>query len=512
MSTRPDVVVLGSEIEGLVTAACLARAGKRVVVLERRATPGGRHAREEFHPGFRASGVWPGCELARRSLLDGLGLERHGLTWCDEEPALLVPDPSGCPLLYRRDPARHANELPPGEAERLAALRAFLAKLAPLAAGLLDEAPPAAARPSAQELLGLAGKALRLRLLGRAELFTLARVLPSSARDWMEEALGMEAARVALVAPALAGTVLGPRAPGTSLFVFLREALAGPEPAGGPGALIDALVALCGALGVTLRTEADVRRIHVGPDGVRAVELAGGETIDTPRVASALAPARTLLELLPAGTLALSVERAAQSFRTRGATAVLRLALRSAPVFAGRTDQPVEHAVSARSLDELERAADALKYGVLPESPWVEVRVPSRADPALAPAGQAVAVVACHTVPHVLAAGWNAAARARLEQALLAAFERIAPGVGATVVGRELLTPVDIETRYGAPGGHLHDGELALDQLWLQRPSLVLSRYATPVPGLFLCGAGAHPGGPFLGGAGTLAARALVHA
>jgi len=512
MSARPDVVVLGSEIEALVAAACLARAGKRVLVLERGATPGGRHAHEEFHPGFRASGVWPGCELARRERFDALGLERHGLAWRDDEPALLVPDPSGCPLLYRRDPAGHASELPPGEAERLARLRAFLVKLAPLAAGLLDEPPPAAARPSSQELLGLAGKALRLRMLGRAELFTLARVLPSSARDWLEESLGMEAVRVALAAPALAGTVLGPRAPGTSLFVFLREALARPEPVGGPGALVAALLALTRELGVELRTRAEVRRIVVGADGVRAVELAGGETIETARVASALPPGRTLLELLPPGTLSPSVERAAASFRARGATAVLRLALDRPPVFAGRTSESVEHAVSARSLDELERAADALKYGVLPAAPWVEVRIPSRADPALAPAGKAVAVVACHTVPHALAEGWSAAGRARLEQALLAAFEGIAPGVGSTVLARELLTPVDIEARYGAPGGHLHDGELALDQLWLQRPSLVLARYATPVAGLFLCGSGAHPGGPFLGGAGTLAARALVRA
>ena len=379
-------------------------------------------------------------------------------------------------------------------------------------AGVLDEAPPDAGAPSSRELLSLGQKALRLRRLGKGEMLALARILPSSARDWLEDALRMEALRVALTAPALAGTVLGPRAPGTSAFVFLRQALAAPEPVGGPGAVVDALAALCQSLGVGLRTSSAARGLRVGASGVHGVELQGGEVLECSAVLSSLAPARTLLELLPAGILAQSATRAAQSFRARGATAVLRLALSSPPDFAGREKEPVEHAVSAASLTELERASDCLKYRRLPAEAWVEVRVPSRADATLAPAGQAVAIVQCHTVSHDLSGegGWNDAVRARLERALLAAFERLAPGVGARVVGKELLTPPDIETRYGTPGGHVFDGELALDQLWVQRPSLTLGRYATPIPGLYLGGSGSHPGGPFRGGAGVLAAHALL--
>jgi phytoene dehydrogenase-like protein len=217
--------------------------------------------------------------------------------------------------------------------------------------------------------------------------------------------------------------------------------------------------------------------------------------------------------LLPPALAPLSVERAVHSSRARGTPAVLRLALARPPVFAGREQEPVERAVGflgAASMLALERAADCLKYGTLPAEPWIEVRVPSRADPALAPEGKAVALVACHTVPHALAGGWNAARRAELERALLAALESLAPGTGASVLASELLTPVDIEARHGTPGGHPYDGEIALDQLWLQRPSLALGRYATPIRGLWLGGAGAHPGGPFLGGAGVLSARALL--
>jgi phytoene dehydrogenase-like protein len=322
----------------------------------------------------------------------------------------------------------------------------------------------------------------------------------------------MDALRVALTAPALAGTVLGPRAPGTSLFVLVRHALAIPGPVGGPGMLVAALLGACAAAGVQVRTSSAARALRIGARGVEGVELAGGEVLACRAVLSTLAPSKTLLELVPAGTLGASTETAVRSFRARGATAVLRLALAGPPRFAGRENDPIEHAVSAADMLTLERAADCLKYRKLPAQPWIEVRIPSRADPSLAPAGKAVAIAQCHTVPHDLSGdgGWSDATRERLVRSMLAAFERLAPGVGETVLARELLTPPDIEQRFGTAGGHLFDGELALDQLWLQRPSLGLSRYFTPIPGLFLGGSASHPGGPFRGGAGVLSARALL--
>jgi len=507
-----DVVVLGAGIEGLAAAATLARAGRKVTVLEARAQPGGSAAREEFHPGFHASGVTPEASLTRRALLAGLELERHGLVWRSDEPGLLVPHASGCPLIFRRDPARLEGEIPPEERERFAALAGLCARLAPVLEAVFNETPPDAGKPSASELLSLAQKALKLRRLGKSEMFMLARVLPSSAQDWLDEVLRMEALRVALVAPALAGTLHGPRQPGTSAFVFLRQAMAIPGPSGGPAALVAALLAAGQAAGVSLRTSAPAARLVLGPRAVEGVELASGERIACRAVLSTLTPARTLLGLVPAGTLAPSLERAARNFRTRGSTAVLRLALSAPPRFSGRETEPVEHAVSASDLLTLERNADVLKYRRLPESPWIEVRLPSASERGLAPEGKSVATVLCHTVPHDLSGdgGWNETTRTRLARSLLQAFERLAPGVSSSVLGQELLTPPDLAARYGGEGGHLFDGELALDQLWLQRPGISLARYATPLDGLWLGGSASHPGGPFRGGAGVLAARALL--
>ena len=509
-----DVVVLGAGIEGLCAALTLARGRRGVTLLEARANVGGSEAREEFHPGFHASGVNPDASLWRTGHMQAFGLGAHGLAWRDQEPALLVPHSSGCPLVFRRDPERMNGELPPGERERLLALDRLCGRVAPVLEGLLDEPPPHLADPGTSTLLGLAQKALTLRRLGRSEMLALARILPSSAQDWLEDALGMEALRVALTAPALAGTVVGPRAPGTSLFVFLRHALAVREPVGGPGMLVAALHEACVKAGVEVRTSRAVRALRIGAQGVEAVESASGELLACRAVLSTLTPARTLLELVPPGTLGASTENAVRSFRARGAMAVLRLALAAPPRFAGRENDPIEHAVSAADMLTLERAADCLKYRKLPAEPWVEVRIPSRADPSQAPEGKAVAIVQCHTVPNDLSGegGWSDAARTRISRSMLAAFERLAPGVGSTVLAQELLTPPDIEQRYGTSGGHLFDGELALDQLWLQRPSLGLCRYATPIPGLYLGGSGSHPGGPFRGGAGVLSARALLAA
>ena len=481
-----DAVVLGADIEGLVAAAALARAGRAVLLLEQGDVIGGVAAGEEFHPGYRSAGVVHEVGCLRRKHLGFLELEGHGLAWSDGDAWTRLPAAQGA------------------DAEALARWREFIARVRPWVNELIDSPPPAAAQPAAADLLGLAKTSFSLRRLGERDMFELLRIASLPLADWMGECFEDEALRVALAAPALLGTVLGPRAPGTAALLCLRACLAGPEPLGGPAALADALAAACRRLGVGMRTGQRVARLRVEAGSVRGVELEG-ESIAATRVLSAWSPGRTLLELVEPRHLPTSLEQVARNWRSRGSVAAIRWALSKPPELPERT-------CTARSLNELEQSADHLKFGTMCEQPWLDVFVPSATQASLAPKGHAVVSALVHGMPHRLEQGWNEDARSRLATAALHELERICPGARETVVATDLLTPIDLERRFGQDGGHLFQGELALDQLWIQRPAPRLSRYATPIEGLYLCGSSSHPGGPFYGGAGALAARALLSA
>jgi phytoene dehydrogenase-like protein len=502
-------VVLGASVDGLVAAASLAAAGRRVRLLEAGPTPGGLNATFEVHPGHVVPGLLHETGLVRRDHLAAHRLDGHGLRWREEESAILVEGSGGAGLLAHPDPAR-ATGLG-ADREAYAEWRSSLAKLGPLVEEVLDEAPPEALDPGASELFRLAKKGLRLRSLGERDMMELLRVATMPARDWMEERFQDEALRAALVAPVLSGTIVGPRAAGTTMLLIARECARGPEPAGGMAALVAALAARCEELGVELRTGTSVAALEGDQDGVTGVRLADGETLATGLVLSALDPRGTLLDLVPPNLLPTDVETEIQGWRSRGSTAVHALALSAPPRFTCAPEGATpERVVTARTLETLERAADALKYGALPEAPWLDARVWSASDPDTAPAGAATLSLHVHGVPCTPEGGWTAELRNALRESVLGELERVAPGSRDLVVADELLVPSDLEERFGATGGHLYHGEQALDQLWLQRPSIALSRYATPIPGLYLAGAGSHPGGPFAGGAGSLGARAAL--
>jgi len=287
-------------------------------------------------------------------------------------------------------------------------------------------------------------------------------------------------------------------------LLLMRECTRGVEPVGGGAALVDALQGACTGLGVRFHLGRGVDRLVVEGGavvGVVPVPVNEGEegNQDEPftcgGVVSALDPRHTLLDLLPASMLPHAVESEILGWRTRGSSAVLLVALPERASF--------ERLITAQDPEQLERCADALKYGELPERPWLDVRAWDDGD-------ASSLAIQVHGVPHALAGGWNDAARTELVDRTLDALEAALPGTRDSAVATELLTPVDLETRFGLADGQLFRGEQALDQLWLQRPAIALSRYGTPITGLHLAGAGAHPGGPFLGGAGVLGARAAL--
>ena len=499
-ASRDRAIVLGADIEGLAAAAVLARAGRAVVLVDVAEAPGGLARRYQFHPGFSAPGLLNELALVRQRALDALDLSRAGLAWGDGDAPLHVIGNE--PRVIGRRAVEGG-----GDGAAYVRWRERVEKLRRLADAMLAEPPPAAHEPGARDLLRLLRRGAELRRLGAGEMLELLRVAPLPAWDWLAEDFEDPAVRAGLVAPALAGTHFGPRAAGSAALVLLREAVRGPELAGGLAALVDALGARCRELGVEFALGRGPAGIRAGHGGVEGVTFEGGDYLEASLVLSALGPRATLVDLLPPGLLSHAVEGEAQHWRVRGSSAVVLVALESdACLPAG-----VERCVDAAHPVVLERAADALKYGEPPLEPWLDVRV-WRAQSGCAPQGAATLAVHVHGVPRHARFDWDSNAGSDAREALTRrVLERLGvlfPGLAA--VASELLAPIDLEARFGAPGGHLYGGELALDQLWLQRPSLALGRYATPVPGLYLCGASSHPGGPFHGGAGLLGARAAL--
>jgi phytoene dehydrogenase-like protein len=513
---KVDVLVLGGGIDGLACAALLAKSGRRVALCEARGRLGGIAAGEELDGGARTAGdglAW----APPLGLLDALELERHGLAWRAEPPPLLVADGADRGLLVHADPARMTAALGGLAAARYAAFRGRLARWAPAVRALLFDVPPdlrllqAGSAPLARRAadgLDLARKAFGLRRLGARDLSELLRTAPTAVRDLFQDELEGERLRAGLAVAALAGTTLGPRAPGTAA-TFLLDALgAGPEPVGGPPALVDALVSSARAHGVALHTSARGARLSVEDGQVRGAVVSGGPQEDgerrfeAPLVVSTLDFAATVLDLVDPAAAPAALERAAAAFKRRGRVAVVHLALAAEPAFPAAPGVAVERASSATSLDALERAADAAKHGRFAAHPWAELRVVRGA-----PSSSGACAVTLHVHACPERADDDATRRAALDAAR-AILARLAPD--ARVLGARAKLPADLAREHGLAGGHLHGGELILDQLWVQRPALAASRYRTALPGLWLGGPSSHPGGGLPGGAGVLAARAIL--
>jgi phytoene dehydrogenase-like protein len=317
---------------------------------------------------------------------------------------------------------------------------------------------------------------------------------------------------------AVLGTNFGPRSPGTVLTLLYRlaaQAAAGgglSQPLGGVGALCDALARSAAARGAHIRPRALVKRILVESDRAAGVELESGERIAAAAVISSADPKTTFLQLLGTAHLDTGFVRRVKHLRSRGLAAKLHLALDRLPAFAGAAESNLRgRLLVAPSLEYLERAYNHAKYGEYSSAPALEITVPTLNDPSLAPAGKHVLSALVQYAPYALKDGWLDE-RERFTELCVSVLERHAPGLSSSIVCLELLTPVDIEQEFRISGGHWHHGDLAFDQFFMVRPVPGAAQHATPVPGLYLCGAGCHPGGGVIGTAGLNAARRVLEA
>jgi phytoene dehydrogenase-like protein len=520
---RYDAVVVGAGHNGLVTAAYLAKAGLRTLVLERRGRAGGPLASEEVAPGVRAPVAADGVGGLRADVVRDLGLGVHGFRSIEPEAVAFAPSADGASLTLWRDPVRTATELRarprPRDAEAFIELDRKVRSLADFVARLQASEPPDLESPS----LADAGTGVTLlnalRRLGREQVREALRVMPMSVADLVSEAVEDELLCGVLGTRGVRYSAMGPRSAGTALN-FLWDSAPGGGAAGrtvyargGPEALADALVAAARSHGAIVRCDAEVAAIRTGHGDMKGVALASGEEIDARIVASSADAKRTLLGLLDPAEVGPTLGWRAEHIRTPGVVAKVTLVLDGLPPIGGADEERLRgRIVVAPSLDHVERAFNDSKYGRISEEPYLEATIPTLSDPSLAPEGTHVMGVLFQYAPRDLReAEWDQAASDRVADETVRTLEAHAPGLTERIVARRVVTPAELEQEYGLSGGHPMHGEHALDQFFAWRPLLGHARYRlAEIRGLYLCGAGAHPGGGITGGPGSNAARAIL--
>ncbi len=522
------VVIVGGGHNGLTAAFYLAKAGLKPIVLEQSDTVGGGAITTEIHPGFRCPTLAHHASI-RADIADDMQLTRHGVAWLDPRVESFAPALDGPPAIVYADPRRTAEALRalhPKDADAYPAYRSAVAAVCGTLAPLMAAPAPDLNALDGHDLWNLLKAGRRFRALGKRDAYRLLRWGPMPVADLATEWFASDVLRAMIAAPAVSGTMFGPRSAGSGLVLLLREAaalLAGPSRRvrGGPGALTAAMAAAARAAGAEIQTGVRVERMLAADERVTGV-VAGGRAIAADAVVSAVDPKTTFLTLVDPAHLSPDFLSTIRGYRATGTLAKVNLALSELPAFTGPAE--AGHHVHGRhepemlsgrihlgpGLDYLERAFDHAKYGELSEEPWLDVAIPSIVDPDLAPAGAHVMSVYVHYAPYRLRSGdWGGATRTLLDRCL-ATLDRFAPGIARLVVAAHVITPAELEARYGFHGGHIFHGELALDQLLSLRPVPGAGRYRTPLRGLYLCSAGTHPGGFMSGGSGRLAARRVI--
>ncbi len=524
MTDAGRIVIVGAGHNGLVCAAMLARAGRKVLVLEAADQVGGAAVTREFSPGFHVSSGAHLLHALDPVVERTLGLARHGLAFArtgldtvalgDGDPLVL----NGAQVLAGEVSATDRLALAQyvGRQRRYAALLARQHGRVPFRLG---------AGFSVIRLFGMGANnritenpapmlALDIRRLGRTDMREFLRIGTMPLYDLLEDRFENAQLKGALALDGVLGAKLGPRS-GQTFFTSLQRAGAYRLPRGGMGSVTGALAIAARAAGAEIRVASPVASFRVatredGGEHISGVMLESGEEIAAAAVVSNADPKTTFLRLLGARHLDAEFVRRVQHFRTQGCVAKLHLALDGAPEFRGVPAARLgERLIIAPDLGYIEAAFNPAKYREFSPAPVLEITVPSLHDPGLAPPGKQVLSAIVQYAPYDLAEGWDAG-RPRLLAATLDVLARYAPGLRRQILDAELLSPVDLEREFRITGGHWHHGELALDQFMMLRPVPGAAQYAAPLEGLYLCGAGSHPGGGVMGSAGRNAARVVL--
>lgn len=520
---RYDAIVVGAGHNGLVAAGYLARAGWRVLVLERRSLVGGCCVTEEVFPGFKVSTAAYVCSLLRPEIIRDFKLRDYGYEVLTRDPSSFSPYPGNRHLLLWNDPKLLYDEIAKfseRDAQRYPQYVAHLERLVEVIEPMLLTPPPAPASRRWRELLGLARLGNRLRR--HAEPLT--RLFSMSVADYLDRWFESEELKVRLATDGVIGALAGPRTPGTAyvLFHHVMGETDGQRGVwgyvrGGMGTITRAMAEFVRSQKGTVETDAPVRRVLVKNQRCRGVVLEDGREILAPVVLSNADPKRTFLGMFDPLDLPESLVEEVRRLRYGSGTVKINVAARALPDFYGYpgTQPGPQHRGTIHlcpNIDYIERAYEEAKWGRPAARPVVEMCIPSVIDPTLAPPGKHFISLFVQYAPYERRDGqqWNDATEKAFAQSVFAVIREYVSNWDDLVEDFQVLSPKGLEDRFGLTGGNIFHGEMTLDQMLFLRPTAQCAQYATPIGGFYLCGSGSHPGGGVLGAPGYLAARRVL--
>ena len=524
MAKRYDAIIVGGGPNGLVTAAYLARAGRNVLVLEKRDLLGGCAVTEEVWPGYKVSTGAYLTSLMQQKVIDDLQLAQHGYIVDAKDPSFFSAFPDGRHLFMWQDEHKTLAEIAKFSARDAEAYPKFeqqIERLARVIEQLLLVTPPKFPPSSLGDLWDYLQLGRKMLGLSAPDTVALFKIFTQSASDLLDEWFESPELKVTLATDGVIGANGGPRSPGTA-YILLHHCMGGVGGKrglwgfvrGGMGAVSNAIAQSARAAGAEIRTGVTVSQFSVNNGAVSGVVLESGEEIQSRIVASNLDPHLTFRRLLDPRHLPGDFNQSMKHFRSEGTSCKINLALSGLPDFTAYPGTPgPQHRATMHicpSIDYVERAWDDAKYGRPSGRPLLEMTIPTSYDTSLAPAGRHIMGIFLQYAPYTLREGTWEEQREPFADRVIDIIAEYAPNIRDIIVERQVLTPLDLERRFGITGGNIFHGEMSLDQMFSLRPLAGFADYRTPIRGLYLCGSGAHPGGGVMGAPGHNAAREIL--
>jgi phytoene dehydrogenase-like protein len=522
MTQHYDVIVIGGGHNGLVNAAYLAKAGKKVLVLERRHVLGGAAVTEEIVPGFLFSECSYVVSLLRPEIIRELDLPRHGLEILPLD-GTFSPMPDGNHLWRMNDHAKSIREIRRHSRVDAEAYDEFSKMMTPMCRfvkPMLSMVPPDPTTLNPRDLKQLHLLMQRFRELSSDERYTLIQLMTMSSADFLDQWFETDVLKATMSASGIIGTFLGIRSPGTA-YVLLHHYMGEIDGAfrswgfsrGGTGAISNAIAAAAREAGVEIRTKAPVGRIVVKEGRAAGVVLQSGEEITANVISSSVDPHLTFEKFLEPSELPADFLEGVRRYKFRGSSGKVNIALDALPEFKSLPGDGahLRGAISiSPSMEYMERAYDDAKYGHYSRRPYIDMVIPSLTDPSVAPPGKHVLSCFVQYAPYKLAEGTWDDKREAFGDNVIDTISEYAPNIKDIIVGRQILTPFDLEREFGLTQGNIFQGELSLEQLFFLRPVAGWAYYRTPVDNLYMCGSATHPGGGIMGANGRIASQVIL--